>query len=184
MTPKPDTAAKGSGGKQDRSDQRLPSAWYKKGFLSVVLVVLVLPVLLVLFSPLFAGGFVLWSQIALYSEEDNWSSFSVFEMATHTVDLRLADRLYWPALSSCKGAQSSLESVPQAKHLTTEERNAAVRKLCPELGRWQYWLLYPGSWTGPHKVLVAVLRVIPVSSLMFLAFLMVSYWLKFLGKTH
>ncbi|MBF8306099.1 MAG: hypothetical protein HW398_1287 [Acidobacteria bacterium] len=106
-----------------------------------------------------------------------WRPFSVLEWATHTVDRDLAVNLGRPELASCNQFREIASSDSTARVPTSEQ----ILRGCPDLGPWQAWLLSPNAWFGVHRYLAPVLRVTPVSSLLFLCGAVVAYVLRLVG---
>lgn len=164
--------------------RRYHSSVYKKIALWVFLSAIGLPIIIFLLSPLLGGFLILWAQTALYRQEGSWASLSILETATYTVDKRLADKLYWPTLSSCKETHIGLESLKNQKHLGAEEMNALVKQQCPQLHPWQRWLLYPTSSPWFHRIASFALNRISASFLLLATSLLMFYVVGIIGWKH
>lgn len=149
----------------------------RKWLLLLVMYTLGLPVFFAVLAPPAAGSWILWHQYALYREQGRWHEFSLYGLATLTLDGNLAERLAWPGLAACEGYQSVV--------LGTEPSNAgpseSASRDCPQLGPWQSWLLHPTSYPVWHMRVERLFRSIPVSSVFFLIGLMLSFVLQFFG---
>ncbi|MGH9784786.1 MAG: hypothetical protein ACRD88_11415 [Terriglobia bacterium] len=154
-----------------------PHSSPKKLILAVAIVVLGLPVFVVLLAPPGVGAWILGHQFILYQKDARWRPFSIFEWGTHTVDQDLAASLRRPELASCNQFRELAGSDSAARVPTSEQ----IQRSCPDLGPWQAWLLSPNAWSGFHRYLAPVLRVIPVSSLLFLFGAIVAYLLRLVG---
>ena len=179
MPPTPEDEMK-MAGRGRKSEPLPPPASYsspKKLLLIFAMIVLGLPVFVVLLVPPGAGAWILWRQFAAYQNDDRWRPFSVFQWATHTVDRDLAANFGRPELASCNEFQESAGSDSPARVPTSEQ----IRRSCPDLGAWQAWLLSPDTWVGLHRHLARVLRVIPVSSLLFLLGAITAWLLRLVG---
>ena len=188
MSPSPEDSAEAAGRRQTPKQpvQQVPDSLQKKLLLVLSMLVLGSPVFVVLFSPVFAGGWILWFQIALYRQDGRWRAFSLFELATRTVDREFSDELQWPALSSCNEIESSRKPTENPPGSPGENVSGALKPRCPDLGPVESWLLSPESPSGWHRNLTRLLRAIPVSSLLFLLCLITSYLLRLIetGRRH
>jgi hypothetical protein len=153
------------------------SVWYKKLILLSFPLLLALPIILLPLSFLFGGIYVYWSQEDLSHEDGKWRPLSAFELVTHTVDERLAQRLYFPTLSACQGANARLASERDRQGMSATEPSGAIRELCPNMSPLQYWLLYTASLRGLHDVVAPALQAVPVSLVMVLAAAAIAYLL-------
>lgn len=163
-----------------RPGQQVPGSLQKKLLLLVSMLILGMPVFVVLLGPLFAGGWILWYQAALYQQDGQWRAFSLFELVTRTVDREFSDTLQWPGLSSCNEIGSSGRSTDNPQGSPGERISGELKARCPDLGPVESWLLTPESPSGWHRNLTRVLRAIPVSSFLFLLGLIISYLLRFI----
>ena len=134
--------------------------WYKKAVLWPVVVCIGFPLYGLAFClavlPLLLGGGLLFLQTYLYLQEGNWYSLSVLDVATHTVDRRLANEIGEPLLASCEGLRGML---------TPGGGGALLRKPCAGLSPWQLWLFEPHSWLGLHEVLLPLLNLASIALL-------------------
>ena len=177
MTPKPEESKEAAGARKAPEPPRQQEryAFQRKALIVLAMLVLGLPVFVVLFSPPVAGGLILWHQIGLYRQDGRWRAFSLFELATNTVDRDLTDKLRWPALSLCSETGRNREPAENPNGLSGQRIPVGIEGGCAELGPAQSWLLRPNASSGWHRNLVRVLRFIPVSSLLFLVGLTISY---------
>ncbi|MBI4465294.1 MAG: hypothetical protein HY647_11370 [Acidobacteria bacterium] len=164
--------------------RRYHSSLYKKIALWVFLSAIGLPIIAFLLSPLFGGFLILRAQMALYRQQGSWVSLSLLETATYTVDKRLANKLYWPTLSSCQETHIGLESLRNQNHLGAEEMNALVKQRCPQLHPWQRWLLYPTSRPRFHRIASFSLHRISASFLLLATSLWMFYLVGIMGWKH
>jgi hypothetical protein len=167
----------GKGRKPEPMPAPSPYASPKKLLLIFAMIVLGLPVFLVLLAPPVAGSWILGHQFILYRNDARWRPFSVFEWATGTADRDLAANLGRPELASCNEFRATAGSDSTARVPTSEQ----IQQACPALSPWQAWLLSPTAWLGLHRYLAPVLRVIPVSSLLFLLGAIAAYLLRLVG---
>ena len=158
------------GGGMPHSPHRLVFA-SRKWLLMLVMFTLGAPVFLVMLGPPIAGGWILWHQFALYQDDGRWHAFSFFELTTLTLDEDLAGKLRWPGLAVCNGFPGTQSA--EGSEQTTGE--------CPQLGPAQSWLLHPppsAEWHGP---VAGVFRAVPVSSVLFLLGLVLSFLFRLGG---
>ena len=134
--------------------------WYKKVLLWPFVVFLGLPLYLLVFClamlPLLLGGGLLLVQSYLYLETGKWPSFSILDVATRTVEPKLADQIGEPQLASCLSYRSRL----------TPGGDGRLSKPCPDLSSWQFWLIQPGAWTGLHELLLPFLNLASIPLLL------------------
>ena len=86
----------------------------RRWLLLLVMYTLGLPVFFAILIPPAIGGWILWHQYALYREEGRWHEFSLYGLATLTLDERIATRLGWPSLAGCGGYQSAVPTSPNS----------------------------------------------------------------------
>ena len=177
MFPRPEDGKEAAGPRTAPEPPRRqePYAFQRKLLIVLAMLVLGLPVFVILFFPPVAGGLILWHQIKLYRQDGRWRAFSLFEFATNTVDRDLTEKLRWPALSTCSELGRSLEPAEKPSGLSGQTIPGALESRCAELGPALSWLLRPNASSGWHRNLVRVLRFIPISSLLFLVGLIISY---------
>ena len=173
--PQPPEEEQGLASGETPKEPRLRDSSNRKWVLYLVMLVLGLPVVFVMLAPPFAGGWILWNQIALYRQDEGWREFSLFDLATGTVEPELAANIRWPGLAVCnefRGADTfgNAGRPPSGRDPT-----------CPQLGPWQSWLLSPASFPEWHRRVAGAFRFVPVSSLLFLFGLMLSYLLRLFG---
>ena len=134
--------------------------WYKKVLLWPFVVFLGFPLYLLAFClamlPLLLGGGLFLLQGYLYLESGKWTSFSILDVATHTVEPRLANEIGEPQLASCGSFRNRL----------TPGGDGRRSKPCPDLGSWQFWLIQPGSWLGVHEMLLPFLNLASIPLLL------------------
>ena len=176
--PEDSTGAAGSRETPKQSGQQVPGSLQKKLLLILSMLILGMPVFAVFLGPIFAGGWILWFQIALYRQDSQWRAFSLFELVTRTVDREISERLQWPALSSCNEIGSSRKPGANSERSPGESVSGARKPRCPDLGPVESWLFSPETPSGWHRNLTRVLRAIPVSSLLFLLSLIGSFLLR------
>ena len=168
----------GKGKRPARPGQQVPGSLHKKLLLVLSMLVLGMPVFVVLLGPVLAGGWILWYQVALYRQDGRWRSFSLFELATRTVDREFSDGLQWPALSSCNETGTARKPTDNLRGSPRASVSGALPTRCPDLGPVQSWLLSPESPSAWHRNLTRALRAIPVSSLLLFLCLIASYLLR------
>lgn len=148
----------------------------RKGLLMLVMFALGIPVFFVMLAPPLAGGWILWQQYALYRDDGRWREFSLFELATLTLDENLAANLHWPGLAVCNGL---LEAAPPGPNGAGALERAAEE--CPQPSPAQSWLLHPPSSPEWPKRVAGGFRAVPVSSLLFFFGLVLSFLLRLYG---
>ena len=176
-TPEDEIILAGKGRRPQPPFPPAPFSSPRKLILTFAMIVLGLPVFVVLLAPAGAGAWILGHQFILYRNDARWRPFSVFEWGTHTMDRDLAANLGRPELASCNQFREIASSDSTARVPTSEQ----ILRGCPDLGPWQAWLLSPNAWLGLHRYLAPVLRVTPVSSLLFLCGAVVAYVLRLVG---
>jgi hypothetical protein len=136
--------------------------WYKKVLLWPFVVFLGLPLYLLVFClamlPLLLGGGLLLLQSYLYLETGKWSSFSILDVATHTVEPSLANEIGEPQLAFCGPFRGRL----------TPGGDGRLAEPCPDLSSWQSWLIQPDSWFGLHEMLLPFLNLASIPLLLLL----------------
>ena len=177
MFPRPEDGKEAAGARKapEPPRQQEPYAFQRTLLIVLAMLVLGMPVFVVLFSPPFAGGWILWHQSKLYRQDGRWRAFSLFELVTHTVDRDLTERLGWSGLSSCSELGRNREPAEKPSGLSGQTIPGGLESRCAELGPLESWLLHPDTPSGWHRNLERTLRFIPVSSLLFLVGLIISY---------
>ena len=180
MSPSSEDSTEAAGRRETpkQPGQQVPDSLQKKLLLVLSMLVLGMPVFIVLFGPVFAGGWILWYQFALYRQDGQWRAFSLFELVTRTVNREISDELQWPTLSSCSEIGSSRKPGANSERSPGESVSGALKPRCPNLSPVESWLLSPESPSGWHRNFTRVLRAIPVSSLLFLLGLIGSFLLR------
>ena len=134
--------------------------WYKKVLLWPFVVFFGLPLYLLTFClamlPLLLGGGFLLLQSYFYLETGKWPSFSILDVATHTVEPSFANEIRKPQLASCAPFRDRL----------TPGGDGRLSEPCPDLSSWQFWLIQPDSWFGLHEMLLPFLNLASIPLLL------------------
>lgn len=153
-------------------------SWFKKMLIRLLLVIIGLPIYLLGYClavlPVLGGGALLSMQMYLFLQDGRWYSFSVFEVATRTVDERLSTKLNEPMLSSCNETRKVSGRPPSEKY--------RLEQPCPYLEGWQKWLARPQSWLGLHMILAPLLYLTSVPILIIVAGLFAWHFFSRLRK--
>ena len=147
--------------------------WYKKAALWPFVVFIGFPLYVLAFCvailPFVVGGGLLFLQTYLYLQGGEWYSFSALDVATQTVDSKLANEIGNPMLASCAKSRYLL---------TPGGSTGSPGELCPNLTSWQLWLFHPRSWFGLHEILLPLLNLASLPLLLLLVGLFLWHFFK------